>query len=111
MKKENPLLVHVRFLDALNEKKIPYVVITNNTKIKSEEFLESLKQKGLNIQNYIDPFSLLANTLKEKKVAAFGSDEFLSIIKDLGYELEFKCARSIGCFDLKKSTPMKIMRL
>jgi NagD protein len=93
--KREPIAGACAFLDALNEKKIPYVVITNNTKIKSEEFLESLKQKGLNIQNYIDPFSLLANTLKEKKVAAFGSDEFLSIIKDLGYELEFNAPEAL----------------
>lgn len=88
--KREPIVGAKEFLDALNQKNIPYVVITNNTKIKSDEFLESLKQKGLDIKNYIDPFSLLSNTLKEKKVAAFGSSEFLSIIKDLGYELEFE---------------------
>lgn len=87
--KREPIAGAKEFLDTLNQQNIPYVVITNNTKIKSDEFLESLKQKGLNIQNYIDPFSLLNKMLTEKKVAAFGSSEFLTIIQDLGYELEY----------------------
>ena len=51
--KREPILGAIKFIERLNQQNIPYVVITNNTKIKSDEFLESLKQKGLNIQNYI----------------------------------------------------------
>ncbi len=88
--KREPIAGACEFIEALNEKEIPYVVITNNTKIKSDEFLESLKNKGLNIKNYIDPFSLLTHMLTEKRIAAFGSDEFISIMQDLGYELDFE---------------------
>lgn len=88
--KREPISGAIEFIETLNQKNIPYVVITNNTKIKSDEFLESLRQKGLDIQNYIDPFSLLTQMLKEKKIAAFGSVEFLDIMVSLGYELEYK---------------------
>ncbi len=88
--KREPIIGACEFIDALNEKNIPYVVITNNTKVQSDEFLKSLQQKGLNIKNYIDPFSLLTTELKKKKIAAFGSDEFLDIVQELGYELEYK---------------------
>ena len=88
--KREPIAGACEFIDKLNEKNIPYVVITNNTKVQSDEFLKSLQQKGLNIKNYIDPFSLLTTQLKEKKIAAFGSWEFLEIMKDLGYELDYE---------------------
>jgi NagD protein len=89
-KKREPIAGACEFIDTLNERNIPYVVITNNTKVQSDEFLKSLQQKGLNIKNYIDPFSLLTTQLKEKKIAAFGSWEFLEIMKDLGYELDYE---------------------
>jgi NagD protein len=88
--KREPIAGACEFIDTLNERNIPYVVITNNTKVQSDEFLKSLQQKGLNIKNYIDPFSLLTTQLKEKKIAAFGSWEFLEIMKDLGYELDYE---------------------
>ena len=78
------------FLDYLNSNNIPYVVITNNTKEKSDIFLNSLRQKGLDIKNYIDPFSILKQKVKNKKVAAFGTDQFLDVLKQLGYELDFE---------------------
>lgn len=74
----------------LNEKNIPYVTITNNTKEQSDIFLENLREKGLDIKNYIDPFSILEETVKSKKIAAFGTDKFLSVLNGLGYELDFK---------------------
>ncbi|PKN15570.1 MAG: HAD family hydrolase [Deltaproteobacteria bacterium HGW-Deltaproteobacteria-24] len=88
--KKEPIAGACEFIDALNKRNIPYVVITNNTKVQSDEFLKSLQKKGLNIKNYIDPFSLLTSQLNEKKIAAFGSREFLDIMKNLGYELDYE---------------------
>lgn len=76
----------IEFINFLNEKDIPYVVITNNTKQRSDLFLESLKEKGLDIKNYIDPFYILNDVMTTKKVAAFGTDKFLEVLKELGYE-------------------------
>jgi len=87
--KKEPIAGAIEFIDSLNEKKIPYMVITNNTKAKSDDFLKVLQGKGLNIKNYIDPFSLLEKVALKKNVAAFGADEFLLVLKQLGYEFDY----------------------
>ena len=92
---KEPILGACEFIDYLNEKDIPYVVITNNTKEKSEDFLNSLKQKGFNIKNYIDPFYILDESLKEKRIAAFGTDTFLKVLVQLGYELDFENPKAL----------------
>ncbi len=78
------------FIDALNEKKIPSIAITNNTKYHSKDFLQELRQKGLDIHNYIDPFMVLKERLKAKRVAAYGLPRFLEIVQDLGYVLDYR---------------------
>lgn len=83
------------FLDLLNNENIPYVVITNNTKHESSKFLNELKEKGLDIKNYIDPFSILNEKVKEKKIAAFGTNEFLEVLKKMGYEIDFEDFNSL----------------
>lgn len=85
-----PINGAIEFLEQLNCENIPYVVITNNTKHQSDAFLQSLLEKGLPVQSYVDPFSLLKENLSAKKVAAFGTDEFLRIIQTMGYELEYE---------------------
>ncbi|MGJ0157751.1 HAD-IIA family hydrolase [Campylobacter coli] len=77
-------------IDFLNMKNIPYVVITNNT--KKIDFLERLRQKGLAIKEgaYIDPFSVLRYILRPCKVAAFGADEFIQSLEELGFEMDFE---------------------
>lgn len=78
-------------IDFLNFKKIPYIVITNNTKFSSLDFLKELRDKGLDIKDkaYIDPFYVLKDILPTCQVAAFGSDKFKKVLQNLGYELEF----------------------
>ncbi|XPV68194.1 MAG: HAD-IIA family hydrolase [Halarcobacter sp.] len=86
---KEPIKGACEFIDFLNDTNTPYVVITNNTKHESDTFKEDLKNKGFNIKNYIDPFFILEDELKAKKLAAFGQDSFLKIIKKLGYEIDF----------------------
>jgi len=87
-----PIEGAIEFIDELNLKNIPYIVITNNTKLQSEDFLISLNEMGLNIdeKNYIDPFKLLKNIATKKKVAAFGQDSFLDVLPKMGYELDYE---------------------
>ncbi|RXJ80964.1 HAD-IIA family hydrolase [Arcobacter sp. F2176] len=87
---KDPINGAIEFIDTLNEKNIPYVVITNNTKFKSEDFKKFLNDKGFNIKNYIDPFYILNTVTNEKTVAAFGTDEFLKTMVDLGYILDYE---------------------
>ena len=88
--KREPIKGACEFIDKLNSTEVPYVVITNNTKEKSSKFLEELKNKGLDIKNYIDPFSILTKEVRVKRVAAFGTEGFLEVLKSLGYELDFE---------------------
>lgn len=87
---KKPIDGAIDFIDFLNSKNIPYIVITNNTKLKSEEFYKSLIQLGFNIpQNrYLDPFMILNKILKVKNLKAFGQDSFLNVLKELNYNLE-----------------------
>ena len=76
-----PIPGAVEFLKTLNKKKIPFVLITNNTKRDSNEFQEYLKDLGFEFENYIDPLMVLDHVLKEKVIAAYGNEKFLDILK------------------------------
>lgn len=78
------------FIKILNKKDIPYVVITNNTKQQSDLFLENLKEKGLDIKNYIDPFYTLKEALISKNVAAFGTNTFKNVLLNDGFKIDFE---------------------
>lgn len=93
--KKEPIAGSIEFIDKLNELQIPYMVITNNTKAQSKDFLKSLIKKGFNIKNYVDPFSLLDKVAVEKNVAAFGADEFLNVLEQMGYVLDYETPSSV----------------
>lgn len=82
----------VAFIDYLNDRQIPYMVITNSTKNPSDEFLGYLNSIGLNIpqSHYLDPLMLLERHIdKTKKIAAYGSEPFLEVVRSMGYSLEY----------------------
>ena len=45
---KSPIRGSIEFIDMLNEKDIPYVVVTNNTKSPSKEFYNFLQKQGFN---------------------------------------------------------------
>ena len=94
---KQPLPGAIALIDHLNETKTPYVVITNNTKEKSNDFLQSLHVKGLKIPlaNYLDPFMVLETMVKERDVQAFGPDAFKHVLQSLGYRLVEENAKAI----------------
>jgi len=73
----------IEFINYLNDKNIPYVLITNNTKRESDEFIEYLKSIGFNIDknHYIDPLMILKEKLKDITLKPFGNEKFVEIIK------------------------------
>ncbi len=75
------------FIQALNEKGIDYVVITNNTKQPSQLFLDYLRSLGFDIRRYLDPLMVLEETLPQRKIAAYGAEGFLSTLREIGYDL------------------------
>ena len=68
---KKPIEGAIAFIDTLNAKKIPYVVVTNNTKIPSTQFHQFLNDLGFSIpaQNYLDPFMALGNVLHVKNIS------------------------------------------
>ena len=85
---KKPISGAISFIESLNERNIPYVVVTNNTKIPSQEFHQFLCDLGFNIPktHYLDPFMALEHVLHVKKIKAFGAEEFLKVMDALGYE-------------------------
>ena len=85
-----PIPGAVEFIDALNERSIPYVIITNNT--KRRDFLEYLQGLGFAIdrKRYIDPLMVLGAVLSPRKIASYGVPEFLGVLRHMGYTLDYQ---------------------
>ncbi len=82
----------VEFIEYLNAGQIPYVVITNSTKNPSDEFLGYLHSIGLAIprEHYLDPLMMLQSHVDlTKTVAAYGSEPFIEVLRNMGYRLDF----------------------
>jgi NagD protein len=88
-----PLPGSIEFLDYLNSKNIPYILITNNTKRDSVEFQNYLKNLGFKFDNYLDPLMVLDEYVKNKKIAPFGGDKFLELMQK--YEIDYKNPESV----------------
>ena len=89
---KQPIRGAVAFIDHLNAHHIPYMVITNSTKDPSEKFLAYLHSIGLNIprEHYLDPLMMLERHIdKKSKVAAYGSEPFLDVIRGMGYRVDY----------------------
>jgi len=89
-KHKKPIVGAIAFIDALNARHIPYVVVTNNTKVPSQEFHHFLCDLGFSIPkaNYLDPFMALENVLHVKNIRSFGAQEFVHVMDTLGYNQE-----------------------
>ena len=90
-----PIPGAVEFIDALNERSIPYVIITNNT--KRRDFLEYLQSLGFAIdrEHYIDPLMVLDAVLDARKIAAYGVPEFLQVLRSQGYTLDYQNPQAV----------------
>ena len=86
-KKREPIPGAIEFIDDLNKKKIPYTLITNNTKFSSDEFKSYLRGLGFSFDDkaYIDPLMCLKSHVGNKTIAAIGNDNFIEALKEQGY--------------------------
>jgi len=96
-KDKTPIAGAIEFIEKLNREKIPYMVVTNNTKKESKEFYNYLQSIGLNFpqEHYIDPLMLLDGRISREGVAAYGSEEFLRTLEQMGYILEYTNPKSV----------------
>ncbi len=94
---KTPLPGAKEFLKKLNSNNTPYLLITNNTKQSSSDFVAFLQRSGfeIDLEHYIDPLMVLKEQLPPQRVAAYGSEEFLKILEELGYELDFSNPNSV----------------
>jgi NagD protein len=75
-----PLPGAVEFCEYLTKKNIPFILLTNNTKRDSKEFIEYLKNLGFKFKHYLDPLMVMDEKIKGK-VAVFGNEKFCEIVK------------------------------
>ena len=89
---KSPIRGSIEFIQKCNEKKIPYMVITNNTKKASNDFYDYLNSIGLefDFSKYLDPLMLLESRVSKASVAAYGADEFLKTLVSMGYTLNYE---------------------
>ena len=94
---KSPIRGSIEFIDMLNEKKMPYMVITNNTKKASADFHEYLKSIGFNFgfDRYLDPLMLLESRVAKNAVAAYGAQEFLNTLVNMGYVLDYENPKTV----------------
>ncbi len=94
---KSPIRGSIEFIDELNEKKIPYMVITNNTKKASDVFHGYLKSIGFNFDfsKYLDPLMLLESCVEKEAVAAYGAEEFLEVLRGMGYVFDYDNPKTV----------------
>ena len=88
---KSPIQGSIEFINRLNSQNTPYMIITNNTKKASQNFLAYLNSIGFcfDYNQYLDPLMLLESRVPKKAVAAYGADEFLKTLQNMGYSLEY----------------------
>ena len=94
---KQPIRGSRELIDHLNVHQIPYMVITNNTKRTSDDFLSYLNGIGLCIPaaHYLDPLMILDRILPKTDVAAYGSEPFLRILETAGFTLDYQQPQSV----------------
>ena len=94
---KSPIRGAIAFIDKLNQDKIPYMIVTNNTKKDSHDFYDFLKKSGFNFSfdNYLDPLMLLDARVQKDAVAAYGAEQFLDTLQNMGYKLDYKNPKTV----------------
>jgi len=94
---KSPIRGSIEFIDMLEQKNIPYMVVTNNTKKASSDFYNYLHSIGFNFsfKNYLDPLMLLESRVSKRSVAAYGAEEFLNTLVKMGYTLNYENPQTV----------------
>ncbi|QFR48693.1 HAD-IIA family hydrolase [Sulfurimonas lithotrophica] len=94
---KSPINGSIEFIDFLNNKKIPYMVVTNNTKKASSDFYNFLNESGFNFSfdKYLDPLMLLESRVEKDSVAAYGAEQFLETLQKMGYKFNYENPKTV----------------
>lgn len=94
---KSPIRGSREFIGYMNEKKIPYMILTNNTKYLSREFYDYLGSIGFDFDfsHYLDPLMMLELHVQKSGVAAYGTPEFLNGLAKMGYETDYENPKTV----------------
>lgn len=94
---KSPIRGSREFIETLNAKNIPYMVVTNNTKSASLDFYRYLNSLGFDFpyERYIDPLMLLESRVEKEGVAAYGAEAFLDSLQKMGYILDYDTPKTV----------------
>ncbi|MEN4052862.1 MULTISPECIES: HAD-IIA family hydrolase [Sulfurimonas] len=94
---KSPIRGSREFIEYLNSENLPYMVITNNTKKASSDFYNYLTSIGFefSFEKYLDPLMLLESRVSKDAVAAYGAEEFLNTLQNMGYTLDYKTPKTV----------------
>ncbi len=94
---KSPIAGAIEFIDKLNQKHIPYMVVTNSTKVASKDFYSFLLSLGFNFSfdKYLDPLMLLESRVNKDAVAAYGAKEFLKTLVTMGYKFDYANPKTV----------------
>jgi NagD protein len=92
-----PIEGAIAFIEHLNRAKIPYVLVTNNTKNASKAFFDYLQSLGFAIgfENYIDPLMVLDEIFPPQSVAPYGDENFIKLLAENGYAIDFNAPNAV----------------
>ena len=94
---QEPIAGAADFIDRLNRAGIPYLVVTNNTKRASIDFLAYLHSRGLAVppSHYLDALMLLETKIPGGRIAAYGGDVFVAQLQAMGYTLDYDVPETV----------------
>ena len=94
---KTPIRGSIEFINMLNAKNIPYMVVTNNTKKSSKNFYNYLVSIGFDFSfdKYLDPLMLLEERVSKDAVAAYGANEFIETLANMGYTLDYENPKTV----------------
>jgi len=75
----------IEFVNYLYENQIPFVLLTNNTRIPTDLLVEYLKDEGFKFDHYLDPLMVLKEELKSKNLRVYGHQTLRGFLMNHGY--------------------------
>ena len=80
----------IEFVNYLYDQKIPFVLLTNNTRIPTDLLVEYLRDEGFKFDHYLDPLMVLTEELSSKNLRVYGHQTLKGYLTNKGYKIDSK---------------------
>ncbi len=96
-RRKHPIAGSLEAVASLKERGVPFLLVTNNTKLESGRFRDYLRELGFDFsdEEYLDPLMVLERRVPPSAVAAYGTESFLQILRERGYRLEYESPEAV----------------